>query len=279
MGIEGTGTAATQEAATQPETASVAVGSESSQGWNGEWETITKEPWYSGMPEEARRSFESGAKRKYEAWDRGYTQKHQGFAAEKKTLEERLAQATRQAQLYQDLASQDEQGQVKEWESRAREWEAKEVKYKADLEASEKRIRDEVEAKYKNKDTEHAKLKGDYDALFEYHKGIAAKELQAQFDKYPGLAENDRAMGIIDNLLGDPSIDLETAVRTAVAVVGGVKASPAEKPPKEVPPSVELASKGDGPARMASADEYEGLDYHMALRRAADKHAARLGET
>lgn len=48
-----------------------------SNGWNGEFESLSKEDWYSQIPDSIRPHLEKGLKNKYSNWDRGFQSKFQ----------------------------------------------------------------------------------------------------------------------------------------------------------------------------------------------------------
>lgn len=80
-----------------PSTPAPATGGEAVSGtpWNGEWEGITKEPWWAKVPEDVRPHVEAGIKTKYTNFHRGADQVRAEAKAAATAAAERAAQLER----------------------------------------------------------------------------------------------------------------------------------------------------------------------------------------
>lgn len=61
--------------------------------WNGELESLAKEPWWAQVPEDVRPHVEQGLKTKHGKWQSGFQTRFEGFNKDKLSLEERATRA------------------------------------------------------------------------------------------------------------------------------------------------------------------------------------------
>lgn len=254
-----------------PSTPAPATGGEAVSGtpWNGEWEGITKEPWWSKVPEDVRPHVEVGIKTKYTNFHRGADQVRAEAKAAATAAAERAAQLERS--LEEAKAKGDYWAKLLDGDDAAKPLAEEVASLKAALGEKTKALA-EYEQQLAHVNTQR---------VFDTHKAKYA-DIYEDFEDEPGY---DPASGRPPQPTGayveflkllQAGIGEERAAKMVRATMEPrqpvvveqpvVQQEPAARARPVVPPSIAAASTGAGPsAARASRDTDE--DYNTIMLR------------
>jgi len=229
--------------------------------WNGERESLAKEPWWNEIPEPVRANIERGIATKYTNFHRGADQARQASAAKVAELERKLADTTTKSDYWSKLLSADDAV-------------APLTEKVASLEAALSE-RDTRLADYENRVTqaETARVLSTHEAKY--------PDIYADFEDEPGYdpasGRPPQPTGAYTDFLkltqaGIPEERAAKMVRATMAPAPA--AAPVYVPPPVVaprvvlPPSIAGASSGAGPSAAKVVREIgEGYDDLMLRKR------------
>lgn len=227
-------------------------------GWNGELDHLSKQDWYSKIPDDVRPHVEQGLKAKWTNLEGGYSKKFQsladerkGWESEKSTLSQRLAEQEREALLYKDLfgAGGDEEAATR-FEQEKQELAAK----LAALEGELLPLRE-----YKTK-AEQAEAQA--------YEASVAKEAERLASSYKDIIEHkdDNVFRFFEKLVtaGIEEDDAASMTRKKFEVA-----------PVAPPKAAVIASRGDAPQGRDGFPD--GLSPTDMIRRAAANAARKMG--
>jgi hypothetical protein len=225
--------------------------------WNGELDHLTKQEWYSKLPEDVRPHVEQGLKTKWTNLEGGYSKKFQsladerkGWETEKSTLSQRLQAQEREALLYKDLFGGSDSEAVSKFESEKKELQDK----LAALEGELSPLREyKTKAEQAATQAYEAQVKAEADRMASAYKDIIEHKEEKVFDFFSKLVtagiEEDEAASLTRK-----KFDVSTP-----------------QPPK----AAVIASRGDAPAGRDGLPD--GLSPIDMITRAAANAARKMG--
>lgn len=222
--------------------------------WASDLAALDKEEWYTKLPEDVRPTIRTGLESRLKTWDKGYNQKFESLANDRKAWESERTKLEREAKLFGDLFAGNEDPRVAESATKLSELEQKLSALTAE--------RDGYKAKV---DTwERADIEKEADRVIEQYrdiieykaKGKDGKDVLPAWERFTALMETgkfteEEAAGIVR-----PMFKLSA---------------------KPLPASLDMA--GDGTRKPTQVDDLDGEDVpmHVAVKRAAERAAIRLG--
>ena len=225
--------------------------------WVRDLAAVDNEDWYKSVPEAHRQSVRAGLEARLREYDRGYQGKFQSLASERKAFEAERTKLQRESKLFNDLFAGNEDPRVGETQKRISELESQLAALTAE--------RDGYKQKYDA--VERAEIEREADRVIEQYrdiidfkvKGKDGKESLPAWQKFSALMETGQF----------------TEEEAAQVVRGMFKLSGT----RALPDSLELAS--DGSRRGAERDDItdSNVPMHVAVARAAERNARRLGIT
>ena len=257
-----------------PSTPAPATGGEAVSGtpWNGEWEGITKEPWWARVPEDVRPHVEAGIKTKYTNFHQGADRVRSEARAAAAAAAERASQLERS--LEEAKAKGDYWSKLLDQDDATKPLAEEVASLKAALSEKTKAL-SEYEQQLEHVNTQR---------VFDTHKAKYA-DIYEDFEDEPGY---DPASGRPPEPTGAyveflkllrAGINEERAAkmvratmepRAEVAALVAAPAPAAVEPPARVrpvvPPSIAAASNGAGPSAARTARDMDE-DYNTLMQR------------
>lgn len=248
-------------------------------GWNGELESIQKEPWWADVPEDKRERVTAGLKAKHGKWQAGYQKKfeefrtrEQGWTKEKEDLQAEVAKSKQSRDYYSDLLKEDDQvkaltEKLTGLESALSEKEKEHGKKLREVETERDRLSAAVESH-----TLQQKL-ADYEKKF--------PDIYADFKEAPeeefkaGKAEPTGAFMDFLKLLPVLGEERAAAVVRAEMKERAAAAAPAPPAKREVvlPPSMRNMGNGGGPRPSETARQGTGSYDEIRRQKLAEARA------
>lgn len=255
--------------------------------WNGELESVQESDWFNNLSENVRTGILSGLETKYQNWQRGYTDKFQDLARQRKSIDRKLEEVRTQEQRVQKWLH----GDIDPLVEKQREIDELKIAHKSAMDTIRQQYEDaqekmktsrgsEFEEAVKTRDEAVARAQ-QYETAIKEQEEFQTEQVVDQFENWlrteaPDVYENDEAFYSLC-VLCTGGVTPEDAVQMVRGKYGGpqteVAPAPAPEPesePEPVPEGMKLMNMGPDTASATETGENRSFDEIMdQMRRAA----------